>query len=553
MGTTELPAWAAEVKALYESQAASQFILHGNVHDRFLTEEKEQTDLGSLAEFLLRVLMPRFDVVLSYDLGNGIRVEKGGEIFSQWPAVRDGGELPRSPRPAVETLTRFFRYSANLARLGKPAHHIGALIHAAHLVAPSDGGSGNYDLNALALLLREWGSAELLTDYPLVTVLVADTLNDLHPLIAANPRVPHVKVPLPSPDELSRAFTHLAPRFPKALSGYADRLSDLASHMTGVTLAAAESLLKVKEYHGQALQDADLVSLKKDIVEKECQDLIEFIEPGRSLDDVHGQEAVKRWLRQDIALWRAGDREALPMGYLLCGPVGTGKTFMVECIAGEAGIPVVKIRNFRDRWVGSTEGNLEKIFRLLHALDRCFVFIDEADQALGRRESGTSDSGLSGRIYAMIAKEMSDPDNRGRILWVLASSRPDLIEVDLKRPGRVDVKIPIFPTTTAREGFDLLRALCRRRKVELAEAEFERLETTIPSLLTPGAAEALSVKIYRTMKTEGLDAGAAVVRALADYQSPVPSDVLQAQISLAVNEATDWEFVPVAFRDRRRG
>jgi len=43
---------------------------------------------------------------------------------------------------------------------------------------------------------------------------------------------------------------------------------------------------------------------------------------------------------------------------------------------------------------------------------------------------------------------------------VLASSRPDLIEVDLKRPGRVDVKIPLFPTTTPREGFDLIRTLC---------------------------------------------------------------------------------------------
>ena len=37
------------------------------------------------------------------------------------------------------------------------------------------------------------------------------------------------------------------------------------------------------------------------------------------------QEALKTWLRQDIALWRAGDLKALPMGYLLCGPVGTGK------------------------------------------------------------------------------------------------------------------------------------------------------------------------------------------------------------------------------------
>ena len=52
----------------------------------------------------------------------------------------------------------------------------------------------------------------------------------------------------------------------------------------------------------------------------------------------------------------------------------------------------------------------------------------------------------------MMAKEMSNTENRGRILWILASSRPDLIEVDLKRPGRVDVKIPLFPASDAAEG-----------------------------------------------------------------------------------------------------
>ena len=148
------------------------------------------------------------------------------------------------------------------------------------------------------------------------------------------------------------------------------------------------------------------------------------------------------WLRQDIALWQSGDVKALPMGYLICGPVGTGKTFMVECFAGEAGVPVVKLKNFRDKWVGSTEGNLEKIFRLLHALGRCVVFVDEADQSLGRRNAESGDSGVGGRVYGMFAEEMSNTRNRGKILWILASSRPDLIEVDLKRPGRVDVKIP---------------------------------------------------------------------------------------------------------------
>ena len=68
----------------------------------------------------------------------------------------------------------------------------------------------------------------------------------------------------------------------------------------------------------------------------------------------------------------------------------------------------------------------------------------------------------------MIAKEMSDPDNRGRLLWVLASSRPDLIEVDLKRPGRIDVKIPILPTTTLAESVRLLQALCRRASLDAA-------------------------------------------------------------------------------------
>jgi SpoVK/Ycf46/Vps4 family AAA+-type ATPase len=117
-----------------------------------------------------------------------------------------------------------------------------------------------------------------------------------------------------------------------------------------------------------------------------------------------------------MALWKQGDTAALPKGYLICGPVGTGKTFLVECLAGEAGVPVVKLKNFRDKWVGSTEGNLERIFRLLEALGRCYVFVDEADQALGKRDSGNNDSGLSGRVYSMIAEAMGSNSSRGRII-----------------------------------------------------------------------------------------------------------------------------------------
>jgi hypothetical protein len=278
--------------------------------------------------------------------------------------------------------------------------------------------------------------------------------------------------------------------------------------------------------------------------------LIEFIETSRTLNDLYGLDKIKSWFRQDIALWKQNDMAALPKGYLLCGPVGTGKTFLVECLAGEASVPIVKLKNFRDKWVGSSEGNLEKIFRLIHALGRCYVFIDEADQALGRRDASSGDSGVGGRIYSMLAEEMGSSTNRGRVIWVLASSRPDLIEVDLKRPGRVDVKIPLFPTATPREGFDLLRMLCGKRGLAIPEALFSSLEPRIPALLTPGAAEAFAVKIYRQVRTGTSQLVDVLAENLAEYQNPISPEVMDFQIQLAASEATALEFVPPVFRRR---
>jgi hypothetical protein len=543
-----MPAWAERVIALYQSHAANQFILYGNVNDRFLLDSRT---LGSLPEFLNRVILPRFDVVLSYDLGNGVRIEKGGDIVTKWPAYKEHPELPRAPRPATEWLTRFFRYAANLARLGQESFQVGFYMKSAHLVAPALPGALNYDLSALAMLMRDWAADDLLTRHSLATFLIAENLNDLHPLLVNHPRAAPIEVPLPSTTELRDALTLFATDHAAVLAEFAPSYDTIAHQLTGTTLTSVDNLLRMKSHRREVLHAADLVTMRKELVEKDAAGLIEFIESKRTLDDYNAQERLKTWLRQDIKLWQMNDVQALPMGYLLCGPVGTGKTYLVECLAGEAGVPVVKLKNFRDKWVGSTEGNLEKIFRLLKGLGRCFVFIDEADQALGKRDSGSGDSGLSGRLYGMFAEQMSNPANRGRIVWILASSRPDLIEVDLKRPGRIDVKIPIFPTTTAAEGFALIRTLAKRRGVELQESDFAALEPLIPKLLTPGAAEAIAVKLYRAVRTEGLTPVDALRDTLETYQTPVPPDVMEFQIALAAREASDGDFVPEAFRHLR--
>jgi hypothetical protein len=173
-----LPPWAQKIVSLYESRAMNQFILHGNVDDRVYLPLGKNASLGSMRDFLLRVLLPQFDLIFSYDLGNGIRVEKGAETFSRWSGTTESPELPRQPRQAIEFLTRYFRYLANLARLGKPSLQVACYLRACHLIAPAQPGAFSYDVNALALLLRDWATDELLGQHSLVSCLLTNNLND---------------------------------------------------------------------------------------------------------------------------------------------------------------------------------------------------------------------------------------------------------------------------------------------------------------------------------------------------------------------------------------
>lgn len=533
------PAWAKELCASFESGASGQFMLYGSVHDR----RPVHGELINVEDYVRDELLGDFDVVFTYDLGNGLAVARGGERLAQWvpSAMRS---LPQRPLEAIRFVSRYLRYLANLIALdAADTARVAVVIRGAGQLLPADG--DGFEHGAITAVVREWGASDPFARMPFISILLSDNLADLEPLIAFAPHAARVRVPLPTAEELQLTLSILQSKHPQTIPPSTD-LTALAAAMVGVSLRTLEQLAKIRTYNEQRLQFSELVAVKKQLVEHDASGLVEFLQSTRTLDDYHGQDALKRWLRQDVTLWKTNDLRALSMGYLLCGPVGTGKTFLVECLAGEVGVPIVKLNNFREKWIGSSEGNLERVFRLARALGRCIVFVDEADQTLGRRDSGISDGGLSGRLYSMIAQEMSDTANRGKVMWVLASSRPDLIEVDLKRPGRIDLKIPILPTGTRAESAALLTALSQRYGLDISVEHMTRVDALLPELLTPGAAESLVVKAYRMVRTEGVAAGAAILRCLASYQNPVAPDVLEMQMRLAIREATDLSFVPEA-------
>lgn len=536
--TDRMPEWALQFRVAFDSGASGQFVAHGNVNDRMPAGGR----LVNIERYVCDELLSDFDVVFTYDLGSGLAVVRGGEQIAEWApsALRT---LPQGPLEALRFVSRYLRYLANLAALEDAAGlRVAIVIRAADQLLPADG--EGFEHGALTAVIREWGASDPFAHMPFASLLITDNLADLEPSIAYAPHATSVQIPLPTAWQLQSALQILQAGYPGTIPG--GDTSALAAAMIGVSIRMLEQLTKIRAYRRQVLQLDEIAAVKKELVEHDAPGLVEFLQPTRTLDDYHGQETLKRWLQQDIELWKSNDLRALPMGYLLCGPVGTGKTFLVECLAGEVGVPIVKLKNFREKWIGSSEGNLEKVFRLVRALGRCIVFVDEADQTLGRRESGTGDGGLSGRLYSMIAQEMSNTANRGKVMWVLASSRPDLIEVDLKRPGRMDLKIPILPTCTRAESAALLGALTHRYELAMTQDDLARVDM-LPQLLTPGAAEALVVKTYRMVRTEGVAAEVALLRCLASYQNPVPHDVLELQMRLAIREATDLSFVPQGF------
>ena len=558
----QLPDWAEQMRELFRSGSVAQFLIHGNIFDVVGVEDQSGRRLLSLKAFLETVMFEGYDVVLEYDRGRGIRLIKGGEDWGDWLNQILGSEVSkvqtREPGVALELIDRYLLRTLNLQAVrGRPSSEvapqkIAVIIDFAEFVVPRGDPiqlSGPFSANVVKVL--GWANDPAILHSNIVTVLLTEGLHDLNPLVVENPHVATLKVPLPSEAEMLEYLkTLIATQFPQLPSKSEVSVDVLGRRLTGLSRVGAKRALSTALTDDRTITVAWLMRMKKESIERECQDLLEFLESPYTLDQVAGHDAVKAWLREDAQLLRRGLMTALPMGYLITGRIGTGKTFIVQCWAGELGVPCVVFKNFRDRWVGATESNLEKIFSVLHALGQVVVFVDEADQAAGKRGGEDSDSGLSGRVYAMLAKEMSDTRNRGRIVWVFATSRPDLLEVDLKRQGRLDVHIPLFPPQTTGEMHDLLGAVAKKLKFPLGASDIPPLPEGM--VLAGNEIEGILVRalrLYELMPEPRSPLREILTGVFKEVRPNAHTRKLEYMDLIAVKECTDSRFLPPMYRD----
>jgi AAA+ superfamily predicted ATPase len=551
--TSELPrwfpAWATLLADLYFSGTTSAFVVHGNTHDLFQIGEGEHERYGVLSELMAEQLFGRWSIVLNYDLGRGLRPLAGRDekrlremVVLVNKRVGDLSKVPKDPAGTLATLDRFVQH--NLMAAEEDRLSAAVIFHQASFLFPAgEPGRLSATVASQIVTMLNWAMSPHVKRLNTAFVMLDEKVSDLSERLTGNPHVAAIEVPLPDEQQRERFIRWSAGPTLKEFSDFA--ADDLARLTAGISLTDINVLILSAREGGRRLDMPLFRSLKKRLIERQCRGMLEFVEPRWTLDTVVGHEAAKTRLRQDATLLKRGALDTLPMGYLLCGPVGTGKSFLAQCVSGEIGVPCVVLKNFRSKYVGETEGNLERVLSVLRAMGPVVVVVDEADAALGSREAD-GDSGTSSRVFAMIASQMGDSRYRGRIIWMLLTARPDLLPIDLKRQGRAEVHIPLFYPTEEAEIRQMFVILAGKLGSRLAIEDVPAIPQR--GHLSGADIEGMVGRAWRESLLAGEDhiTRAALDTTVSQFMPSTQSLERELQEIAAIIECTDRQFLPQA-------
>lgn len=555
-----LPPWAADLVRSVRAKRANTFVLHGVPADLVPLRGGAGLRFLTLDQFLTDELFSNFQSIVTYNRAEGLGFASPAarthflERLKSYDAVHGTTWADRMPRDAPNCcalLDSYFRHCTAQT----PARPVVLLLPFAETMVPAgDAGYRSPEDRTVLVYLRKWSQDPVLLAKNVVIVLVTESLAELDPKLLRSHATQEIEIVRPDPGErLSYLEAVRAPDWYDRMSELPPaRLAELTAGMTRVQIG---QLLDGADAAETRLTREIVRKVKKEVIETEGLGLLEYVEPKFDLSMVAGMPAVKDRLRRAARAIARGNPAAVPMGYLVCGPVGSAKTFLVECFAHEIGFPCVKLKNFRSMWVGSTESNLERILKILSSLTPVGVVVDEADAALGNREQ-QGDSGTGNRVFAQIANFMGDTRHRGKILWFLITARPDLLPIDLKRQGRAEEHIPLFYPETVEEYGEIFEVMKKKLGIRTPVEGLAGVAEE-DQLLGLSGSDLEAVLVRAVLEAEAAESPEVLQdhlkKAFADFIPPANSREREMQILCAVLESTSRELLPERYRDLDRG
>ena len=426
-----------QLAAIFNSEQSRSVILSGNVYDLFFLGD----DYQPLIPFVADKSQVSGLIRIVYEQNGPIRIlEDRDKLKNAWIAWKSGVDPDTllvkglqskgksefdllasqfdvlmidaigNPTLALETLRQL-----TICSRSNLNGNLLILIEAADMLLPA----GNGDVASLndkqvhrVAIVQDWFSDPAFMNGGDSVILFAESRSLVHPRVARLPQVLNVEVPSPDAHSRLHFIEHYCARaeFPPKMWGSAQ---DLAAFTAGLSIHALRQLLLGATYSREPLTPADIVHKVEEFIQAQVgEDVIEFKKPSHKLADVRGNSRLKKFLRDELLpRFRASSDKALA-GAAVAGPIGGGKTFIFEAVASEMDVPVLVLKSIRSQWYGQTDVIFERLRRVLEALEKVVIFVDEADTQFGGigEESHATERRLTGKIQAM----MSDPRLRGR-------------------------------------------------------------------------------------------------------------------------------------------
>ncbi len=196
--------------------------------------------------------------------------------------------------------------------------------------------------------------------------------------------------------------------------------------------------------------DSTEIEIKEEPVQKEVIERAKRI-PKVTWEDIGDLEEAKQKIREIVELplkhpelFKHLGIEP-PKGILLYGPPGTGKTLLAKALANEIGAYFIVINGpeIMSKFYGESEQRLREIFKEAEENAPAIIFIDEIDSIAPKREEVTGE--VEKRVVSQLLTLMDGLKERGKVIVIGATNRPDALDPALRRPGRFDREIEIPP------------------------------------------------------------------------------------------------------------
>ncbi|KAM4597609.1 peroxisomal ATPase PEX1-like [Polymixia lowei] len=145
-------------------------------------------------------------------------------------------------------------------------------------------------------------------------------------------------------------------------------------------------------------------------------------------------------------------------GVLLYGAPGTGKTLLAGAVAKDSGMNFISIKGpeLLSKYIGASEQGVRDVFQRAQAAKPCVLFFDEFDSLAPRR--GHDSTGVTDRVVNQLLTQLDGVEGLQGVYVLAATSRPDMIDPALLRPGRLDKSL-YCPPPDLEARIEILQAL----------------------------------------------------------------------------------------------